>query len=492
VAGFDVVVAGGRVIDPETGLDRVGDVGISGGSIAAVSASPLPGRVRLDAAGLVVAPGFVDLHSHAQTVPSLRMQALDGVTTALELEAGGFPVAAAYQTAAEQGRPINYGFAASWAGARMAVLDRAPLDGSFAAIIAAMGGAGWRGLVDGPTAARILAAVDAELGEGGIGIGLMPGYAPESNREEYLAMAALAARREVPTWTHVRHGHAREPGSCVEGVGELVQVAAMTGAHMHLCHVNSTGWRRAPELLELLGRARGFGLRLSTEMYPWGAASTVMGAPWFDPANLDHAGIGPRDMFDATRGRRVRDLEDLAAIRRDTPGDIGVFHFLDETAEDDLAVLDNVLAHPDVAVATDAIPYLREGRPLQGEVWPLPGDALAHPRLAGTFCRVLRRQVRERRVLTLPEAIRRMTLVPAQVVEAAAPDARRKGRLQPGRDADVVAFDPDTVTEAATYDDPREPSRGMRHVLVGGVPLVRDGRLDTTVLPGSPLRGHGR
>jgi hypothetical protein len=268
-------------------------------------------------------------------------------------------------------------------------------------------------------------------------------------------------------------------------------VAAMTGAHMHLCHVNSTGWRRAPELLELLGRAKGFGLRLSTEMYPWGAASTVMGAPFLDPANLDHAGIGPRDMFDATRGRRVRDLEDLAAIRRETPGDIGVFHFLDETAEDDLAVLDNVLAHPDVAVATDAIPYLREGRPVQGQVWPLPGDALAHPRLAGSFCRVLRR-VRERRVLTLPEAIRRMTLVPAQVVEAAAPDARHKGRLQPGRDADLVAFDPDTVTEAATYDDPREPSRGMRHVLVGGVPLVRDGRLDTTVLPGRPLRGHGR
>ena len=104
----------------------------------------------------------------------------------------------------------------------------------------------------------------------------------------------------------------------------------------------------------------------------------------------------------------------------------------------------------------------------------------------------MRRQVRERRVLTLPEAIRRMTLVPAQVVEAAAPDARRKGRLQPGRDADLVAFDPDTVTEAATYDDPREPSRGMRHVLVGGTPLVRDGRLDTTVLPGRPLRGPGR
>jgi cytosine/adenosine deaminase-related metal-dependent hydrolase len=257
--GFDLVVAGGRVIDPETGLDQVGDVGVHGGSITAVSAEPLPGQVRLDAAGLVVAPGFVDLHCHAQTVPSMRMQALDGVTTGLELEAGGYPVAAAYRAGAEEGRPINYGFAASWIGVRMAVLDQAPLDGSFAAVAAAFGGPRWHRLVDGPTAARIVAEVDKELGEGGIGIGLMPGYAPESNHEEYLAVAALAARRQVPTYTHVRHGHVREPGSCVDGVGELVHVAAMTGAHMHLCHVNSTGWRRAPELLELLGRAEGCG-----------------------------------------------------------------------------------------------------------------------------------------------------------------------------------------------------------------------------------------
>jgi cytosine/adenosine deaminase-related metal-dependent hydrolase len=275
MAGFDVVVGGGRVIDPETGLDQVGDVGIGAGSIAAVNAAPLPGRVRLDAAGLVVAPGFVDLHSHAQTVPSLRMQALDGVTTALELEAGGYPLAAAYRAAAGEGRPINYGFAASWIGARMAVLDGATLDGSFAALTAAIAGAAWRRLVDGPTAAAVVAEVDRELGEGGVGIGLMPGYAPESNHEEYLAMGALAARRQVPTYSHVRHTHAHEPGPCVQGVGELVQVAAMTGAHMHLCHVNSTGWRRAPELLELLGRAQGAGLRLSTELYPWGAASTA-------------------------------------------------------------------------------------------------------------------------------------------------------------------------------------------------------------------------
>jgi DNA invertase Pin-like site-specific DNA recombinase len=241
------------------------------------------------------------------------MQALDGVTTALELEAGGYPVAAAYQAAGDEGRPINYGFAASWIGVRMAVLDGASLDGSFAAITAAIGGAGWHGLVDGPTAAAVVAEVDAELGEGGIGIGLMPGYAPESNREEYLAMAALAARRQVPTYTHVRHGHASEPGSCVEGVGELVHVAAMTGAHMHLCHVNSTGWRRAPELLELLGRAQGFGLRLSTEMYPWGAASRgiCQDVPWFSrpPGGTMDIGLARVSTRDQSPGLQLNALE---------------------------------------------------------------------------------------------------------------------------------------------------------------------------------------
>ena len=128
-ATYDLVIARGRVIDPESGLDAIRDIGVSGGRIVAISKTPLQGTRTLDAVGQVVAPGFIDLHSHAMTTPSMRMQAFDGVTTALELELGNLPIGKAYERAAQQGYPINYGFSASWALARMKAFDGvAPMD----------------------------------------------------------------------------------------------------------------------------------------------------------------------------------------------------------------------------------------------------------------------------------------------------------------------------------------------------------------------------
>src|SRR3954464_2939648 len=124
----DLVLAGGRVLDPETGLDRVCDVAIDGGSIAAIG-DQLEGTTIIEVDGLVVAPGFIDLHSHAQTLPGRRLQACDGVTTALDLEAGRAPIEMAYEREAKRGSPVNYGFSASWAAARMHVVGGAPIDG---------------------------------------------------------------------------------------------------------------------------------------------------------------------------------------------------------------------------------------------------------------------------------------------------------------------------------------------------------------------------
>jgi hypothetical protein len=111
---YDLVLLNRQVMDPETQLDALGSVGIQQGKISAVSREPLAGREVIDATGLVVAPGFIDLHTHGQTTPSMRMQAFDGVTTALELEAGSLPIGLAYDVAAREGRPLNYGFATSW------------------------------------------------------------------------------------------------------------------------------------------------------------------------------------------------------------------------------------------------------------------------------------------------------------------------------------------------------------------------------------------
>jgi hypothetical protein len=139
----DLVLRGGRVIDPESGLDAVADVAVTGGRVTAGGAGLPPGRAELGTAGQVVTAGFIDLHSHVNGIAGLRLQALDGVTTALELEAGVTPVAAAYDRAAAQGRPVNYGFATSWALARMEAVAGVSLDGSlapFLANIARLGG----------------------------------------------------------------------------------------------------------------------------------------------------------------------------------------------------------------------------------------------------------------------------------------------------------------------------------------------------------------
>src|SRR5882757_7794638 len=155
IAECDLLLTGGRVIDPETGLDGVLDVAITGGTIVAVG-GPVPRAARtLDVRGRVVTAGFIDLHSHAQTIPSLRLQALDGVTTALELESGAGDVAGSLERAAAEGRPVNYGYSASWAQARMDVMDGSSPQGGFLDFTNGIAGTGWQQ----PAAASDLAKI---------------------------------------------------------------------------------------------------------------------------------------------------------------------------------------------------------------------------------------------------------------------------------------------------------------------------------------------
>ena len=235
----DVVLAGGRVIDPETGYDRVGDVGIDGDSVTAVGGR-LDGATTVDVGGLVVAPGFVDLHSHAQTLPGRRLQACDGVTTALDLEAGRSPVELAYAREAQRGSPINYGFSASWAAARMHVMADRPLDGSMAAIFGGLIGTAWQQAASAAQLGRILDHLSTDLAAGAVGVGVLIGYTPGVDPAEYLAVAELAAAAGVPTFTHSRDIVELAPETLIDGAEEVVRTAGTTGAHMHYCHINSS------------------------------------------------------------------------------------------------------------------------------------------------------------------------------------------------------------------------------------------------------------
>lgn len=485
----DLVLSGGRVIDPASGTDAVLDVAVAGGRIAAVSQGPLQGRAVLDVTGRVVCPGFIDLHSHGQAIPEQRLQALDGVTTALELEAGAHPVADAYRRAAAEGRPVNYGFSTSWAVARMTVLGGADLSGQVDAFLAHAGAGWWQRPASAAEVAAIVDLLAADLAAGALGIGILVGYAPDIDPGEYLAVAALAASAGVPTYTHARNLVEVDPEVTVDGATEIVRAAAETGARMHYCHVNSTSARHVERVHDQIQRVRKEGSTVTTEAYPYGTGMTGIGAVFLSPEGLARRGLTPQAIRYAPTGERVADGARLLELRREDPAGLAFIETLREDRPDELRFVDQALRFTDAAVASDAMPiWWPNGTPPSPLLWPLPPGLVTHPRSAGTFARTLR-LVRERALMPLAEAVRRATLVPATVLQPAAPAMAGKGRVQAGCDADLVVFDPDLVTDQATYTDTTRPSSGISHVLVGGTFVVRDGALVEDALPGQPVRG---
>ena len=486
----DLVLRGARTIDPETGLDAVCDVAVGGSTISAVVVggdAELRGRTEVNIAGMVLTPGFIDLHSHCRDYASRALQVCDGVTTALELEGGEIDVADAYLRAAAEGSPNHFGYSASWAVVRMATcgLDvRASAD----PFMDHIGAPDWHRALSRNETAGLLDGLRRELADGALGIGVLLGYCQEASADEYLAVAGLAAERETSTFTHVRE--LSRPDSGIFGAAEAVTAALATGAHMHICHVNSTSTRNIDQVNELIGRGQDQGLAITTEAYPYGAGCTGIGAEFLAPESLSYQGLEPTDIRYLPTGERVASVARLNELRSIDPGGIAVIDFLRETDPDDLGFLMRAFLTADTAVASDAMPLVPPSGDMSEPIpWPIPPGVLTHPRTAGTFSRVQRWYVRELGLLDLPEAVRRCTLVPAEILRDIAPDMRRKGRVQVGADADLVVFDPETITDRATYDEPTLTSEGIAHVFVSGTAVVRDGELLVEARPGRPVRG---
>lgn len=485
-----LLVRGGRVMDPHNGVDRSADVYLSGGLIVAVIDPSVQIAARhhvLDASGCIVAPGFVDIHSHAMDLAGSQLQALDGVTTALELEAGAVGCAAMYRQVGDEGRPINFGFSACWALARMAVLDGRQGPGSFEEFTLGQDLPRWREPATGPEQRRITEALVAEIEAGALGIGILLGYAPGTAHEEYAALGTTAAAAGLPTFTHARFMTADPAESSVAAIDEVIHVAEDTGAHMHLCHLNSTSGRLIDSTAQLIMRARDRDVRITTEAYPYGCGSTVVGAPFLAPERLGSLGIGVRDIFYAESGEPIASEHALREFRAGSPGSLVLFHFLRETSVADRQLLIRALSHPDVVVASDAMPLRRSGRSDLTASRPADLSGFTHPRSVGSFAKVLRLMVRETGMWSVYEAVRRCATLPAALLAGSVPAMARKGRLSPGADADVVVFDPAIVTDRATYTRVLASS-GFRHVIVNGVPVVADGALLPDVRPGRPVR----
>ncbi|WP_329057995.1 amidohydrolase family protein [Amycolatopsis sp. NBC_01480] len=488
------ILRGGRVIDPAAGTEVVADVVVRDGRVAAVSPVPVlePEATVVDVTGLVVGPGFVDLHSHVHSVAGQRLQAFDGVTTNLDLEAGLMPVERAYAEAAAAGRVLNYGYSASWAEARGQVLAGVEPTSRFDGSLELLGNPAWQRDSSATELAAWLALLEGELAAGALGIGVLLGYAPRSDPGEYLAVARLAAAAGVPTYTHVRDLVEVDPTTPIDGSREVTIAAAETGAAMHHCHVNSTSRRHVDRVLATLDDARAAGAPVTVEAYPYGTGSTGVGAFFLAPDRLRAAGLAPSNIVLLGTGERIADERRLEEVRALDPAATCLVEFLDERAEADRELLRRALAFPDTIVASDAMPIEWPDRRADTREWPLPAGATTHPRTAGTFARSLRLMVREHALWDWPEAFRRCSHLPARVLDGVAPAMRAKGFLAPGADADLVVLDPAAITDHATAADPVRPSGGVRHLLVGGTFVIKDGQLDVTAYPGRAVRAEPR
>jgi len=487
---LDLVLTNGRVIDPETGHDAVADVGIADGRIVALGTDLPTGAAAIDCSGLVVCPGFIDLHSHAQSLSGARLQAFDGVTTALDLECGARPTADWHQTTAAAGHPLNYGYSASWALARAQVKHCLPSSSGtttpFGDFQALSDDAAWQQPLTAEEQDALCELLAEELTAGAIGIGMMLGYHPQAELSEIEAVSAVAARQDSAVFVHSRSSAREGPVTALDAVEELLVVARATGAHIHLCHVNSTSSSWLRHILAAIDEARAQGLQISTEAYPYSRGSTVVGAAFLSPRELAREGHRPTSLTYLATGEAIADAARLEELRRTDPAGLVLTTTYDLAEPEEAALFDQALQVSHAAFASDAMPIVPEGF---DEVWPLPDTVLAHPRSAGCFARVLSQLVRERGLLSLPDAVRRCALVPAEIMRDAAPAMRRKGRIGLGADADVVVFDPDHVADQADYTQLR-PSLGVHHLIVGGTLVIRDATLLAHSRPGRAITGH--
>lgn len=469
---YDIVISGGRVMDPETGLDAVRNVGIRGQSVVEIAERSLSGKTQVDATGLVVSPGFIDLHAHGQSARANEFQAMDGVTTALELEAG-VPDISMFLAMRRGDAVINYGASMSHRALRTwsmpehtEEIDRIVAEigsarevnedvvDAFFNVIAA----GRYKELDPEYYPALWARLENGLQDGALGVGMPHQYYPGVSYDEIFRLFQFAAEKEAPIYTHVR-----DMG--VTGIQEVVANAIATGASLHIVHMNSSSLWEYRTNLDLILGAQERGADVTTEVYPYTAASTSIDSAIFDEGWQEKLRISYGDIQMQDTGERLTE-ETFRKYREE--GGIVIIHMM----KDDW--IKAQLSDPRVMVASDGMPYA-------------PG---AHPRSAGTFSRFLGRYVRDQEILSLMAGLAKVTLMPAERLESIAPQMKRKGRIQIGSDADITIFRAEQIIDTADFDGELTYSEGVQYVLVNGEFVIWDGEIVAGARPGQAILGR--
>ena len=442
---YDLVIANGRVMDPASGLDAVRNVGIQGGKVAAISAGALQGSRTIDATGMVVAPGFIDLHEHGQNEESYGLMVRDGVTSALEIEVGTEDIARWY-AAREKGQIVNFGASIGHIRARMRALH----DPGTGLLPAGVGGSG---VATEAQQQEMEGILRKGLAEGAVAVGFGSAYTPGANMAEIQRMFKVAAEGGASAHIHMRGG--------VAGLDSTIAAADAAGAKLHFVHINSSGDTALTTFLAHIQAARDKGQDVTTEAYPYGAGMTEITSALFDDWQTWPDAKFQLHQLVSTGERLTRKRFGEARKR----GGTVIIHGRTEEQTREAIV------SPLSMIASDG--YIENGR--------------GHPRTSGTYSKVLGKYVREEKALTLMDALKKMTLMPAQRLEARVPSMKEKGRLRVGADADVTIFDPATVRDRSTYEDATIPAAGIPFVVVGGQVVVDSGKV-TTARPDKAIR----
>ncbi len=463
---YDIVLAGGRVIDPETKLDAIRNVGIIDNRIAQISTETLKGKEVIDVKGLVVAPGFIDPHVHGLSNVEQEYQLYDGVTTALELESG-VPYLDTWYKSRQSKAMINYGASVSWGFTRFLTFDEFKNDrvilkngienGSDktdnAYIISQVVGKS----LSEEQSKTMLSNIKSELDAGGIGIGVPIGYFPGAKTEEVYRVYQLAAQQQTTIISHVR-----EPN--LTAIQQAISDAVLTGAPLHIVHLNSMALGQINLGIEMVQAAQKKGFEITTEVYPYTAASTRLQSNIFSDGWKERLSIDYHDLQWVDTGERL--TKETFEKYRKTWG-VVIIHMMKPEW------LKSGVAAEGVMIGSDGMLYAQ----------------LAHPRTAGTFARVLGKYVREDKVLDLPTAISKMTFMTAKMLEKSAPMMRFKGRIQVGADADITVFNPETVTDKATFEEGLKFSEGIEYVIVNGTVVLKKGKTVADIFPGQAVYG---
>jgi len=443
----DLVILHGRVLDPESGFDAVANVGISGGVVRVVSAEPIAGKDTVDATGLVVAPGFIDILSYDPNGVGSWNKIADGVTTALAMHGGTTNPDAWYASQARQRPPINFGASFFHTEARN---------------LLKLG----RNQHPSPYQIQQLADMaERALRRGALGISISPEYIPGTTAAEILPLMRLARQYGVPVFFHARYSDMQEPGTNLDALREIIDDARESGAAVHVEHINSTGGTFSmKESLQMLARARQEGIDITADTYPYSFWATYLNSARFDPGWQSRFGISYGDLQIAGTTER---LTEQTFLKYRAAGKLAVAYAI---PEDDVV---EALRAPLVMIGSDAI---------------LEKGFNNHPRASGTFARTIGLYARERGVMSLQDAVAKMTILPARRLERRAEAMRRKGRLSVGADADITIFDYATIRDQATVEHPEYPSAGIRYVLVNGQIVKDPSGLRREVRPGRGVR----